>query len=153
MFPKAKFIHIHRNPIEVFLSTQNFYNKMLLPLQMQNIDKAEIDEKIIQIYKNMMRDYFDQKKLIPKGNLIEISFENLEKNTIQVLKDLYSKLDIKGFENAKPNFENYLDSMKNYKKNLHAISRTMLNRLLSEWGFSMKIMNYEIPLNIKIRDE
>ena len=28
MFPNAKFIHIYRNPIEVFLSTQNFYKKM-----------------------------------------------------------------------------------------------------------------------------
>ncbi len=153
MFPKAKFIHIHRNPIEVFLSTQNFYYKMLLPLQMQHIDKEEIDEKIIQIYKNMMNDYFDQRKFIPESNLIEVSFEQLEKNTIQVLRDIYLKLDLKDFDITKSNFDKYLDSMKNYKKNKHSISRGMLDKLMREWKFSMKELNYEVPNNIKITDD
>jgi len=153
MFPNAKFIHIHRNPIEVFLSTQNFYNKMLLHLQMQKITKTEIDDKIIQIYKNMMNDYFDQRKFIPESNLIEVSFEELEKNTIQVLREIYSKLNLKGFGIAKPNFDKYLDSMKNYKKNQHSISRGMLNKLMKEWKFSMKELNYEVPNNIKITDD
>ena len=48
----AKFIHIHRNPIEVFLSTQNFYNKMLPPLQLQSISKEEIDLKYLYKFSN-----------------------------------------------------------------------------------------------------
>ncbi|MEZ5084213.1 MAG: sulfotransferase [Bacteroidales bacterium] len=38
MFPNAKFIFIHRNPVEVFLSTRNFFNKMMPYLQLQKLN-------------------------------------------------------------------------------------------------------------------
>lgn len=152
MFPNAKFIHIHRNPIEVFLSTQNFYKKMLLHLQLQKIDQIEIDENILNIYKDLMNDYFDQKELIPKGNLIEVSYEQLENNTLKILENIYKELNLEDFENVRPIFDKYLDGKKNYIKNKHVITREMLNRLLMEWEFSMKKLNYEIPENIEIID-
>jgi hypothetical protein len=53
---------------------------------------------------------------------------------------------------VRPIFDKYLDSKKNYVKNKHIITRELLNRLLMEWEFSMKKLNYEIPDNIEIID-
>ena len=116
MFPDAKFIHIHRNPIEVFLSTQNFYNKMLPPLQLQSISKEEIDLNIQRVYKKIMSDYLNQKELIPSKNLIEVSYDELEENPTAILNRIYETLNFDNYDLASKNFENYIDKLKSYKK-------------------------------------
>lgn len=152
MFPDAKFIYIHRNPIEVFLSTQNFYNKMLPPLQLQNISREEIDLNIQNIYKQLMSDYFEQKELIPSGNLIEVSFNDLEEDPMKILKKIYANLNIDNFDVASTNFEVYIDKLKSYKKNKHIIKKKQLDILMKEWGFSMEKLNYSLSDNIEVID-
>lgn len=152
MFPNAKFIHIHRNPIEVFLSTQKFFNKMLPHLQFQTLDKKEIDAVIITLYKNLMHDYFVQKEQIPDNNLFEISFDQLEENPISILQELYQKLNLTGFDQVQPKFHDYLKSVNRYKKNKHQIKREQLNTLLTEWEFYMNSLNYTVPKTIDIID-
>lgn len=151
MFPEAKFIFIHRNPIEVFLSTQNFYKKMLPPLQLQDISNEEIDVSIIEVYKKIFKDYFEQKKLVPEGNLIEVSFENLEKEPTEVLKNIYDTIHLDGYNEAAPNFEKYISNLKNYKKNKHIISQGQMDILVKEWGFAFEKYKYNLPSNIEVK--
>jgi hypothetical protein len=153
MFPNAKFIHIHRNPIEVFLSTQKFFTKMLPHLQFQSISSKEIDENIFILYKNLMSDYFDQKKNIPEGNLFELSFNQLEEHPLLVLKDLYQGLGLHGFDHALPKFTKYLKSVDSYKKNKHRIKKEHLDTLLAEWKTFMISYNYSVPDTIEIVNE
>jgi len=150
MFPNAKFIHIHRNPVEVFLSTRHFYSKMLPYLQLHSIAQEEIDSHIFDIYKKLMNDFLEQKKLVPAANFVEIAFDDLEKDPLNNLKNIYEKLDLPGFEAALPAFTNYRQSMESYEKNKHTISRDLLEKILHEWGFAMKHFNYEVPENIVI---
>ncbi|GGG58131.1 sulfotransferase family protein [Bizionia arctica] len=154
MFPNARFIHIHRNPVEVFLSTQNFFNKMMPHLQLQNISKEVVDNHIVQVYKDLMSDYLEQRDLIPKNHLVEIKFDEFEINPIDEVKRIYSDLGINGYQEALPNIEAYLSSMKSYKKNTHTIKESQMNVLKNEWRFSMEEWNYVIPNNISIvKDE
>src|SRR5665648_1005332 len=78
LYPEAQFIHIYRNPYVVYMSTKHFYNKMVQAFTFQKISDADLEDHILWIYKRMMESYFEEKKLIPKGNLVEIKFENLE---------------------------------------------------------------------------
>lgn len=153
MFPEAKFIHIHRNPVEVFLSTRNFYFKMLPHLQLQTISQEETENHIIEIYKQLMTDFLEQKKLIPAGNFVEIAFEDIEKSPIENLKAIYEKLGLEGFEGAEPNFRRYLGQKEDYEKNSHRIQKRLLHRIQEEWGFMMKHYNYSIPEKIEILHE
>jgi hypothetical protein len=153
MFPNAKFIHIHRNPVEVFLSTQNFFKNMMPHLQLQNISKDDLDQHIVAIYKNLMNDYLEQRKLIPKGNLIEIKFDDLETNALQEVKHIYKELGLDGFEQALPHIEKYVNSMKSYKKNTHIINKSQMDILKKEWHFSMEAWEYTIPDNIIILED
>ena len=150
MFPNAKFIHIYRNPVEVFLSTSHFYKTMLPHLKLQNISQDEVDGHILNIYKKLMNDYFEQKESIPPGNLVEVAFEELEKNPEKILENIYGKLHLPGLENAQANFDAYLLKMKGYKKNTHKISKEKLERILDEWGFTMEKFAYTVPGNIEI---
>jgi hypothetical protein len=151
-FPDAKFIHIHRNPVKVFLSTRHFLHKMLPALQFHSLSDQESDEAIFNIYKMMMDRYFQERELIPQDNFIEVSFEDLEQKPLENLQKVYADLELKGYEEAIPAFEVFLNSSKGYKKNVHKISRSTLDRVISEWNFVMKEYNYKIPDDVIIED-
>lgn len=153
LFPDAKFIHIHRNPVEVFLSTQHFYAKMLPHLQLHVTSQEEIDNHIFEIYKSLMHDFQEQKQLIPERNFVEIAFSELERDPVSNLKVVYEKLDLKGFDEALPYFGHYQKSMESYEKNKHFISRELLEKIEQEWGFAIKLFNYQRPENITIINE
>ncbi|MHA1915375.1 MAG: sulfotransferase family protein, partial [Promethearchaeota archaeon] len=78
LFPNAKFIHIYRNPYTIYLSTRHFYRNTMEKFMFQHISGNIIIESIFKIYKDMMETYFNEKKLIPSGNLVEVKFEDLE---------------------------------------------------------------------------
>ena len=152
MFPNAKFIHIHRNPVEVFLSTRNFYNSMLPHLQLQSIPNKKLDGIILSIYHNLMNDYFEQRKLIPAGNLIEVAFDELEKNPETIVKNIYKTLKLSGYTDAEPHFRNYIDLMGSYEKNKHIIKTDQLQMVINKCEFAMKKLDYAIPENLEIRN-
>ncbi|WKK65644.1 sulfotransferase family protein [Lutimonas zeaxanthinifaciens] len=150
MFPNARFIHIHRNPIEVFLSTKNFFDKMLPHLQLQTISGSVLETHIFTLYKLLMSDYLEQRKLIPENNLIELSFDNLESDPISCIESVYKGLKLEGYNQAEPYIEKYLSSMKSYKKNKHYIREDLIVKIKTEWGFAMNEWAYDIPEHIEI---
>jgi hypothetical protein len=51
MFPEAKFIHIHRNPYDVFLSMRNFYTRLLDVMALQDVPaELDTDATILRVY-------------------------------------------------------------------------------------------------------
>ena len=153
MFPDAKFIYIHRNPVEVYLSTRHFFEMMMPPLQLQKIDQAGMEKNILTVFKNILLDYADQKHLVPPGNLTEVRFSDLEENPLDVTKKIYKQLNLTGFDEALPEFEKYVLKMKNYRKNKHTIQRSKLDMILKEWDFAMEQYNYDVPKNIHVEDD
>ena len=83
---------------------------------------------------------------------IEISYDELEKNPIDTLNEIYTALNIDNYDIALKNFEAYVDKLKSYKKNRHKIKKSQLDLLIKEWGFTMEKYNYSIPNSIEIVD-
>jgi len=102
LFPDAKFVHIHRNPYDVFLSTLRLYEKALSATQLQVVSQAEIESNILHIYEGVMRRFLAQRALIPVGNLVEIRFEQFEERPLAELRRLYETLQLPGFDAADP---------------------------------------------------
>ena len=126
MFPNAKFIHIYRNPYDVFLSTWNFFQQGIRPFMLQEVSDKEIEDYISYVYQDIMNSYFKDSKLIPKHNLVEIKYEFFEENSLEELEKLYSNLDLKGYSQTRTNFEKYMNSVKNFKKNKYNLSQKIL---------------------------
>lgn len=150
VFPNAKFIHIYRNPVAVYLSTKKFFDSMMPSLQLQDISDADKIDNIIWVYKKIMQQYFEDMQAIPKGNLVEVKFEDLEILKVDEIERIYNTLNIDGFKKALPNFIAYFEKKKSYKKNTHVIDAEILNRILKEWDFSINKWNYNVPKNVEI---
>ncbi len=120
LFPDAKFIHIHRNPYDVFKSTRKLYETAVIPSQAQRPTNGwDPIDRILRQYVDMYDAFFEQKKRIPDGNFVEVAFEDLERDPLGVARRIYQTLDLGGFDLAEPQMQQYLESVAGYKKNAH----------------------------------
>ena len=142
-YPEAKFIHIHRNPVDVYLSTRNFFRKMMPHLQLQTIEDEQLGEDIFEIYKMLMKDFLKQRDQIPNGQLVEVSFDALEKDPMSVTQKIYETLRLEGYDTAESHFKLYVDRMKSYRKNRHEIAPELRDRIEKEWGFAFEAWGYK----------
>lgn len=94
MFPNAKFVYLMRNPYTVFESTRSFFTNTIQPLKLQDITPAELEDNILSIYAKLYHKYEADKQFIPKGNLMEVKFEDFEADAMGMTENIYHALDI-----------------------------------------------------------
>ena len=145
LFPDAKFIHIKRNPYKVYLSMVKMRNNVPRKLALQKYDKEIIEQQVINDYKRLMTAFFEQKKMIPSDNYVEISYEELVKNPLEQVKKIYKKLKLSGLEKGLPGMNRYLESKKDYKVNVYKIDEKVVQRVQEQWDLTIKPWGYKPP--------
>jgi hypothetical protein len=142
LFPDAKFVHIHRSPYDVFLSTLRLYEKALPAAQLQVVSQAEIESNILHIYEGIMRRFLAERELIPAGNLVEIRFADLEARPLAELRRLYESLQLPGFDAAEPAFAGYVASQAGYRKNRYSLTPEIIDTVNRHFGFALDAWGY-----------
>lgn len=94
LFPRARFIHIHRHPYRVFQSMQRYFATAGWLSYLQKPNLQAIDTGILRRYKILYDAYFEQKDLIPAGQFCDVRFSDLEQDPIRQLKTIYHTLDL-----------------------------------------------------------
>ena len=117
IFPDARFVHIHRDPYRVFLSQRHFLDSMSWRTCLQRPDPAQFDEVILTRYRRLYDAFFEDVALIPEGNLCELRFEDLERDPVGQISRVYDALSLGDFAPARPKFEAYAATLKDYRKN------------------------------------
>ena len=145
LFPKAKFIHIHRNPYDVFQSTRKLYRSAVSSSYFQRPKLERLDDGIIRRYVLMYDAFFEDRMLIPKEQYAEVCFEEFEKDPIGQLGKIYHSLNIAGFQQSKPAFQDYLNSLAGYKKNKHGLlSEDIKEKITQKWQRSFEEWHYSV---------
>ena len=145
MFPGAKFIHIHRNPYDVFVSMRNFYAKLLKEFSLQSYDHVDIDEAIFSVYDRMMRDYERDAAAVPPDRLVELRYDDLDAEPMAAVQKVYEALDLPGFDAASERFERYLASVSAFKKNKFDYSDEAAAKVEARLGYFIEKWGYQRP--------
>jgi omega-hydroxy-beta-dihydromenaquinone-9 sulfotransferase len=117
VFPDAKFVHIHRNPYDVFLSSRHLMQTAARYSTLQRLNHTRLEESTLHDCQVVFAAFFEERDLIPAGRLHEIRFENLENDPLGQLRGLYDSLQLGDFAVAEPAVRTYLDSIAGYEKN------------------------------------
>jgi hypothetical protein len=90
--------------------------------------------QIIELVKKLYARYFAQRSLIPAGRLHEIAYEDLERDPVGRVKQIYGSLDLPRFQDAEPRLRTYVDSLATYKKNVfRELPEVLRKRVHQEW--------------------
>ena len=143
LFPDARFVHIRRDPYAVFASTMGLL-KAIRPVFGLQLASGNIDEDaILATYKEMYDAYFEDRDLIPPGQLVEIAYEDLDRDPIRQVRAIYEGLKLGDFDRALPALEAYLATLAGYRKNrnprLDDATRAKIDsacvRSFDAWGY------------------
>jgi hypothetical protein len=142
MYPGAKFIHLHRDPYDVFASSVVMYEKAF-PFTL--LQRPEVDYKafILEVYEAMYRKYLLEQPLIPKGDFVEVNYQDLIEDPFAVLQVIYSGLGLPGFEAAQGAFGEYIKSMEGFQVNAHHLTEGERARIAEQWGFTFEAFGYQ----------
>jgi hypothetical protein len=80
--------------------------------------------------------------LIPKKNLIEVKYTNLDKNPLLAMQRIYNRLNFWPFARVRGRMRRYLDSLKGYKKNRYRLSPTDIANVNRHWAFAFYEWGY-----------
>lgn len=144
MYPDAKFIHIYRNPYHVHPSTVNAFLKLSDELSLGKTERfrLNVQDKVFALYKKLMKVYFSEVDLIPRNNITQVKFEDLERSPMQVLHQIYHDLTLGDFNLVKDKMMKYSNSLHGYQKNIYSIDVHQqkiiyqhLSRMIDQWGY------------------
>ena len=108
---------------------------------------------ILDIYEQILKDYMADQKLVCKGKIREVRYEEFEKNPLETVKNIYSGFAMGEFEKVKPSFEAFLDGQKKHAPYVYQISRKELDLVMERLEFAMDYWDYGLPGDIEILEE
>ncbi|MCU0490105.1 MAG: sulfotransferase [Chloroflexaceae bacterium] len=143
LFPNARFIHIHREPYTVFRSTQQLYAKGVSLSYLQKPNLGQVDEGIIRRYKMVYEAFFAQRHMVPAGQFCEIRFEELEKDIVGQVGQIYKELNLAGFDALEPQLRAYVASRSGYQKNQHQpLAQPLREQIAQQWRQCFEAWGY-----------
>lgn len=145
LFPGAKFVHVRRNPYEVYRSTQKLHRSIIDLVGLQLLSDLEIEDNVLYFYQRLMQRFFDQQHLVPHGHITEIRYEDLERQPVLELARIYAELDLPGWATARPRVEAHIATQAQYEKNRHSLSPQDAARIQHEWQFALDRWGYAAP--------
>ena len=110
---------------------------------MQTPRNEDILEFIFYQYELLFDLYTEERKLIPKENLFELSFEELEKDPILQMEKIYEKFQWRSFDYIRPTMEKYCAGLADFKKNhFNTLSPEVKKIINQRWAKSFTEFSY-----------
>ena len=143
LFPEAKLIHIIRHPYDVFPSNLKLWQNALARSFFQSVTHDEIVEIVLSTYEKVYERYHKDKSYIPGSNLVEIRFEDLERDPLAQLRNVYDYLHLPDFDVLASRVEGYLKALSNYKKNVLELAPPMKKIVRERWWQNFEVYGYD----------
>jgi hypothetical protein len=134
LFPGAKFIHIARNPYDVFPSTRRLWPSLDEVQGFQFPKNEHLDEFVFEAFDVMYRGYEAQRAEIDAEHLYEIRYEDLVQDPVGEVRRIYAALDLGDFEPVREKLEAYVRSQKDYVKNRHELEPELKAEIRRRWA-------------------
>jgi omega-hydroxy-beta-dihydromenaquinone-9 sulfotransferase len=152
MFPEAKFIHIVRDPCEVFPSTVQLWRALF---DTQGCQKPEfgaladdvpnIEQYVFDGMDLLYRNFFREIAEIPARNFCQLRYEDLIRAPVEELARIYGQLELGSFDKIRPKLEAYVHGLDGYKTNQHHISPHQRAEVCRRWDWYMQRFGYQAP--------
>lgn len=143
LYPDARFIHIHRNPMEVYLSNERLYEKILPLIGFQKVTSEFMQEHILYAYEEMYKKYLHDKSFIPDDHIVEISYESFVTSPLDAIHQIYNHLGLDGLSTALPLLAKELQGSANYKPNIYNnLDAEKQAEIKKRWVFAFEAFDY-----------
>lgn len=102
LFPRARFVYLHRRPIDSIRSLAQVKQRLdqLVGLQEPPSSLQQVEETVAA-HDQLQEAYARSRYLIPKGQLVEIAYDDLVQSPLDTLQRIYCDLEIGCWDSAR----------------------------------------------------
>ncbi len=142
MFPKARFICIVRNPIDVVPSSIHMWTIVQHQNALSNLEHKPSVREIVTFYKDMIAKMDQDLASIPENRKTLIRYEDLERNPLDCLRQVYSSLSMTFTDQFEDAIIAFLKETGSFEKNIFNLTDEEKSFICYELKEHMKVYGY-----------
>lgn len=149
LHPKALFVHVHRHPMDVFLSSVHMANTTYGYMFLQRPRPGDLKEYILRQGEILMEEYIscvDEGLLVEGKNWTEVSFDELTEHPFETIQSIYKKLGLEMSESFRRELHDYCrKTLGGYERNQYEISllnSEVVREVKSRWKLQFDRWGY-----------
>ena len=142
MFPKARFVHIVRDPYVIFPSTVGLWRRLSRDQGLQVPRYKGLDEYVLATFVQMYEAFDRDRPLIGPGQFCEVRYEDLIADPVEQMRLIYERLELGDFAAVEPAIRQYFAGQKDYKTNRYQITPEIRAEITRRWGKYLKDYGY-----------
>lgn len=120
LFPEARFIHLTRDPRQLFPSTMRLWSSLDQVQSLQDsYTDAEMKRYVAECLRRMYAGYDAARPQIPENQIVDLRYEDLVADPLSTVRMLYDRLQLGDFGAAAPNLKKILAGHDQYQTNRH----------------------------------
>jgi len=135
MYPDAKFVHLVRDPYDLFVSTVSLWKSLNEVQRMQGLgDQHWVEEYVLSTLERMYAAYEQDRNLLQDNQIYELRYEDLVENPHERMREIYAKLELGDFSRAEPMILEHLAEVKNYRPNHYELPEEKRSAISERWA-------------------
>jgi omega-hydroxy-beta-dihydromenaquinone-9 sulfotransferase len=142
MFPKAKFVHIIRDPYVIFPSTINLWKRLYRDEGLQVPKFEGLEEHVFSTFTRMYDAFERDRPLLAPDQFCEVRYEDLVADPIDHMQRVYEQLQLGDFASVRPAMEEYFAGKKDYKTNRYPMTPELHDQIAARWSDFIKRYGY-----------
>jgi len=143
-FPDAKFVHITRDPRELFPSTCRLWRSLDEAQALQWPKHQNLEPYVVECLQKMYQAFHAGRESLEPGRLVDVRYEDLVAAPVATMAKIYKTLGLSDFSSAEPALRHWVESYhRQYQTNRHELDADTESRLRKAWGEYFQRYGYE----------
>lgn len=142
MFPAARFVHLTRHPVAVFMSTVRLWKSLFLSNAYQKPHFQGLEEFVFTTFLRMHQRLQATRQLVPQGRLIDIRYEDFVGDIRSTMRLIYEKLELGEFQQVEPAIDSYVGRHVDYQPNRHQPTLEREGEIYDRWQSYFQTYDY-----------
>ena len=134
LFPDARFVQIVRDPYVIYSSTIKLWKSLYADHSLQKPTLVGLQERVLADFVRLDQKIDEGKKLVHADRFYRVRYEDLVRDPVNSLRDLYRRLDLGQFDRLLPRLEEHLNTIADYRTNRYQLSDAERTLIDQRWG-------------------
>ncbi|MFV2066741.1 MAG: sulfotransferase [Pirellulales bacterium] len=134
LFPRAKFVHIARNPYALFASTVRLWKSLAYVQGLQVPRNEDLEEHVLGALEEMYARLAEQQQHVCPKHFAEVRYEDLVADPEPAMRLVYQQLELGEFEAFLPKLDKYRSDTANYAAQRYDLPDATCKMIRHRWA-------------------
>lgn len=140
LFPRARYVHIVRDPYAVFASTVKLWRSLFAAQSYQRPTHAGLEERILTTFCRMYDRFESARSQVAPGRIYDVRFEDLVRDPLGQVRQIYQRLDLGEYDSRA--IQTYMAQRAGHRADQYSLSPEQHAAVTRRWLPYMRKYGY-----------